>query len=138
MQTAVRNVLALDVGERRVGVAIGNTLARLASPKTTLNRDDTIWQKLKELVNQEQISVLVIGLPRNLTGEETQQTHLTKDFAQELQKHIDLPMQFQDESLTSKQAEAELIKRRKAYNKADIDALAATIILEDFLTTFHD
>lgn len=126
-------VLALDVGERRVGVATGNTIARLARPVTTLVRDDTFWQKLEDLVKSESITQFVVGLPRSLEGAETAQTKASRAFAAELKTRLALPVDVQDEALTSRQAEAELKARGKTFAKGDIDALAAVYILEDYL-----
>ena len=131
---AVNNsVLALDVGEKRVGVALTSFIARLPSPKTTLLRGPDFFDKLGEIITNESVSDIVIGLPRGLEGQTTDQTITIADFTRELKTHFDLPIHFQDEALTSKQAEQELGSRRKAYDKKDIDALAATYILQDWL-----
>ncbi|HTE57713.1 MAG TPA: Holliday junction resolvase RuvX [Verrucomicrobiae bacterium] len=134
------NLIALDVGEKRVGVAAANTVARLANPLTTLVRDDSFWPELEKLLTIEQPSVILVGLPRNLSGDDTAQTTATRVFITELGQHTDVPIETQDEALTSRQAEAELQARGKQFAKADIDALAATYILEDYLRsqeTYH-
>ncbi len=131
--TKIETILALDVGEKRVGVAIANTLARLPRPLTTLERGETFWQQLGELISGEGAVSLVVGLPRNLKGGSTAQTATTEAFIAELQQRIGLPVTAQDEALTSHQAETELSARGKPYQKGDIDALAATYILEDYL-----
>lgn len=74
-------------------------------------------------------------MPRNLSGEETAQSATIRQFAQELATYTDLPITLQDETLSSRQAEEELKSRGKPYSKADIDSLAATLILEDYLST---
>lgn len=127
------NLLALDVGERRIGVAIAHAIARLPRPLLTLERNENIWQTIEDIVNQEGVGEIIVGLPRGLNGQETAQTTLSREFASSLEDHLKLPVYLQDEALTSKQAETELAKRGKTYAKADIDALAATYILEDFL-----
>lgn len=134
MQTTKNStIFALDVGERRVGVAAANSVARLASPLTTLERNAVFWDKLGALIAQEAATVLIVGLPRNLQGADTDQTKSTRNFIAELQERFELPVHVQDEALTSAKAEAELNKRGKHFQKADIDALAATYILEDYL-----
>lgn len=125
-------VLALDVGDRRVGLAIGNMLARLAHPLKTLLRGPDFISSLKAEILRENVSSIVVGLPRNLDGNDTYQTTSVREFAHELQQIIDLPLHFQDEALTSHQAKSELVKRGLNYQKSDVDALAATYILEDF------
>lgn len=133
MQTSVATILALDLGAQRIGVARANSLARIASPLTTLQHTDSVFADIAALIKREQADELVMGLPRGLDGQETDQTRAIRAFAAELQKHISVPLHFQDEALTSVQAEKELQSRKKPYAKGDIDALAATYILHDFL-----
>lgn len=127
------SILALDVGEKRVGVAVASLAARLPRPLTTLERDGSFWQALQKLLDDEGTETLVVGLPRGLEGQSTAQTSATETFVSELKRHFDLLVHFQDEAVTSKQAEAELQARGKPYKLGDIDALAATYILEDYL-----
>jgi len=126
-------LLALDVGARRIGVAVARIDTQIASPLQTLNHDETIFAQLQKLVAEQAAVALVLGLPRGLDGQETGQTRETRAFASELRKHLDLPFYWQDEAVTSRQAEAELQSRGKPYVRGDIDALAATYILEDYL-----
>lgn len=129
----IHNILALDVGEKRVGLAITNTLARLPRPFRTLVRDDTFWRELENIISSESVDEVVVGLPRSLEGNETAQTAASRAFVEELGSKFDLPVHFQDEALTSAKAEKELNARGKKFTKGDIDALAATYILEDYL-----
>jgi putative Holliday junction resolvase len=76
-------------------------------------------------------------LPRGLDGQSTSQTSATEKFVDQLRGQVSLPIHLQDEALTSKQAEAELRSRGAGHAKADIDALAATYILQDFLTSYN-
>lgn len=136
MKTAKSNgttIMALDVGGRRIGVARANIVARLPEPLVTLVNDDQIFIQLNKLVKEEQVAALIIGLPRGMNGQETEQTKITRNFSARLQQHISIPVYLQDESLTSRQAEQELQKRGQYHDKAMVDALAATYILEDFL-----
>lgn len=135
MQTSnsLSTALALDVGTQRIGVAAANSIARIASPLVTLINDESIMDRIAELIKTESAHVLVVGLPRGLNGQETGQTQLVRDFVLELEKHIDIPVVFQDEALTSQKAEDELASRGKPFEKGDIDALAATYILEDYI-----
>jgi putative Holliday junction resolvase len=131
-------IAALDVGARRIGVALARYDVALARPHSTLTHDETIWDQLRNLIDQEHVGQLVVGLPRGMSGQETDQTRAVRAFAEELQQRIGLPFEWQDEAGTSLQAEAELKLRtghssRKRYNKGDIDAQAAAIILQDYL-----
>lgn len=132
-ETLKGSVMALDVGSRRIGVALAHPTARLAQPLLTLERSDTTIDDIKKLISEHQVSAIAVGLPRSLDGNITQQTRDTIVFIKLLRATIKIPVFEQDEALTSRQAEAELIQRAKPYTKADIDALAATYILQDFL-----
>jgi putative Holliday junction resolvase len=125
------NIVSLDVGERRVGVAIASVIAKLPRPLTTLENTDDIWAQIDALATEHDAETIVVGLPRNLSGDDTAQTLYVRTFAEKLS---DYTVEFQDEALTSQKAEKELNGRGKPFAKGDIDALAATYILEDYLT----
>ena len=126
-------LLGLDVGERRIGAAIGDSIGRLASPLTTIDVDGLEIVRLQRLMLEHDVTGFVVGLPRNMSGEETAQTGLVKEFVTRRLDGFELPVHYQDESLTSVRAEQELRQRNKPYAKGDVDALAATYILQDYL-----
>jgi putative Holliday junction resolvase len=132
MALTPNQIMALDVGSKRIGVAIATTEARIAHPLTTLDAETNVDQQLRQLIVAESVEALVVGLPRGLDGQETGQTAAVRQFVTTLQ-HFGLPIHFQDEALTSRKAKAELEERGKPYVKGDVDALAATFILDDFL-----
>ncbi len=127
--------MSLDVGSRRVGVALASYGARMPQPLLTIDRLDTpeIYTKLIELFEKHSVDTVVVGLPRGMEGQETAQTASALAFAAELKKACDLEICMQDEAVTSLEAEEELKARKKPYQKGDIDKLAATIILRDWL-----
>ena len=127
------NIISLDVGDKRVGVARANSVAKLPGPLTTINRDENFWKSLDKILENESVNKIIVGLPRNLDGDDTSQTSSTRTFIAELQNRVNLPIITQDEALTSRKAEKELHARGKKFHKADIDALAAAYILEDYL-----
>ncbi|HSX36823.1 MAG TPA: Holliday junction resolvase RuvX [Patescibacteria group bacterium] len=133
MPKTPRFVLALDVGEKRIGVALASTVARIASPLTTLANDESFIGRLLELIAENDIETLVVGLPRGLDGQDTAQTRYVRKFVEDLQAQIGMPLHMQDEAVTSAKAEAELHARGRAYTKENIDSLSATYILEDYL-----
>lgn len=137
-QTQVSSVIALDVGAKRIGVAQASIPALLPRPLQTLSNSQQIFHDLIELLQAQRAIALVIGLPRGLEGQETAQTKAVEAFGHELEQHLSIPLYWQDEAVTSRQAEEELHSRGKAYQKGDIDALAATYILEDFLREHKD
>lgn len=121
------------MGSQRIGVAVATLASRLPRPLTTLKRDDGLFAALQDIIEAEGVGTVVVGLPRGLDGQSTAQTKDTEAFKDLLSRRYALPVHLQDEAVTSKQAEAELKARGKAYRREDIDALAATYILEDFL-----
>lgn len=125
------NLIALDVGEKRIGVASADTSVRIAIPVTTLQVDGTEIKEITAIVERENAQTIVVGYPRNQSGEPTAQTAYAQSFAEKL-KDI-AKIEFQDESLTSVAAEQRLASHGKPYTKEDIDAQAATIILQDYL-----
>jgi putative Holliday junction resolvase len=125
------SILALDVGGQRIGVARALVSVRIASPLTTLTHDDNVASALARLLEEHQVVALVVGLPRSLDGQYTDQTRAVEAFVAGL--HLDIPVYWQDEAVTSRQAREELERRGKPYAKGEVDALAATYILEDFL-----
>lgn len=133
MSKALDAVLALDVGGKRIGVAVASLIARLPRPLITLENNETFLPALKDIIEVEGIGAIVVGFPRGLQGQHTAQTKEIEDFTHQLREQFAMPICFQDESVTSKKAEAELRARGGRYERGDVDALAATYILEDFL-----
>lgn len=127
------NILALDVGQTRVGVAIASQLARLPRPLATLKVDDSLVDRIKELTKTEGISEVVIGLPRSLDGDDTGQTEFTRRFVRRLELALGLPVRLQDEALTTKKALRELREHKNVRPEITQDSLAAVYILEDYL-----
>ena len=128
---AKKSILALDVGDRRVGVALADSQIKIAVPYGYLERSDKTIQQITELMLDHDIDTLVIGYPRNQSGEATKQTESVEQFAKELAEiEIDADLVFQDESLSSVEAERRL---GRVKDKGEIDAEAASIILQDYL-----
>lgn len=136
--TSHATALALDVGAARIGVARANLSVRFAGPLITLDQPESFLDDIVHLCKSEDAAWLVIGLPRGINGQETAQTARVQAFGAEVaarlkQSDLQLPVYWIDEALTSVKAEQELAARGKPYVKGDIDALAATFILDDYL-----
>lgn len=128
--TTPKNYLAIDAGEKRVGLAIANTIAKLPSPLAILPNDADIYHKISEIVKEEKIENIIIGLPRNMSGEETAQSRFSRQFAGEIEKATGLKINFADESLSTKRvAESTYRKDPSGY----LDSIAACFILEEYL-----
>lgn len=127
-----KSYLSLDVGEKRIGVAVGDSAVRIAVPFETIEVDGKELERIARLILDERVDTVVVGYPRNQSGEATAQTEYVEDFAKQL-TDIAPELVFQDESLTSVLAEQQLKAHGKPYEKGDVDAQAAAIILQDYL-----
>ena len=111
---ASQSLVALDVGERRIGVAIADTAVKIAVPYDTIEADGTEIEQIAKLVKQESAEIIVVGYPRNQSGDPTTQTQFVLDFVGRLPESIAPYVVYQDESVTSVQAEQQL--ERRAYS----------------------
>ena len=127
-------VIGLDVGEKRIGVAKADSSTRIAVPVGFYTVDGSEWQKIARIANINSTNFFVLGLPRSNEGNETKQSLYVRNFAKMLIEKIPgARIKFQDESFTSVEAEERLKSRKRNYEKGEIDAEAAAIILQDFL-----
>jgi putative Holliday junction resolvase len=138
-------IVALDVGDRRIGVAISDATCTLARPvgvlrPEALDRDGVplAAAEIARLGREEDgVASLVIGLPRHHDGSPSEMTSRVEAFGGRLAAETQLPVVFQDERLTSREAESRLAEREKDWRrrKQRLDAAAAAIILQDYLDT---
>lgn len=119
----------MDVGSRRVGLARGSSAARIAEPLKVVPADKAIDELAELALGADGI---VIGLPRGLDGQETAQTDLVRQWANQVQAKINKPFYWQDEALTSVAAET------GGGLTAEVDAAAASVILQDFLNSAEE
>lgn len=117
--------LAVDWGTKRLGLAMGSKEARLATPLKTLLNSPKIWDELKEIIDSEDVEKIILGLPRSLDGTEGPQSRQVRVFGEMLKDQLNIPVVFQDETLTSHEAANQ--------RASDINAAAAGIILQDYL-----
>ena len=132
-----RVVIGLDVGEKRIGVAIGDTDTRIARPSNPIRNDETIVPNIEKLISECETTTIIVGLPRNMDGSETDQSKYIRKFADDISKKINVQIIFQDESLTSVIAEQNL-RMRKDFSElmlrdGTLDSAAAALILSDYL-----
>jgi putative Holliday junction resolvase len=136
-------VLGLDVGEKRIGIAISDLTATLARPVGVLRPSgleldalDVVAREIARLAAEEDgVSAIVVGLPRRLDGSPNDMTPRVEQFARRLESKTSLPVALQDERLSSREAESRLAMRDKDWRsrKAKLDAAAAAVILQDYL-----
>ena len=131
-------IIALDVGEKRIGVARADSATRIAVPVGYIAVDGSEWQEIAKIARLNNTNFFVVGLPRSNEGKETAQSMYVRQFAKKLSEKIPgIRIRFQDESLTSVIAEERLRARKKRYERGEIDAEAASIILQDFLESLR-
>jgi putative Holliday junction resolvase len=135
-------VLAIDVGARRVGLAISDASRTLARPLETIavtseaDAVDRIARRIEQLDREDEgIAVIVVGMPSSLDGTPTPQTAKVQAFIARLTKRTPLPIATEDERLTSVEAESRLARREKDWRKrkAQLDAASAAVFLQDYL-----
>ncbi len=130
------SALGLDVGRRRIGVAGCDGLGLMATGLTTIKRTsfDGVLAELKAIVIERDVRVLVVGLPYSMSGDLGSQAKETQKFATRLSEGLQLPVEFVDERLSSIEAKGLLSDRRRTSgNKAEIDRVAAALILQRWL-----
>ncbi len=133
--------VGLDVGLKRIGVAVSDASGTLARPVGTLDASgrgpgvDQVAAEVRRLTDDDGVAAVVVGLPRRLDGRPTDLTPVVEAFARQLEARIGVPVHLQDERLTSREAESRLALREKDWRerKKKLDAAAAAIILQDFL-----
>ncbi|WP_457642508.1 Holliday junction resolvase RuvX [Persephonella sp.] len=130
-----KRVLALDVGNKRVGVAYSDPFGISTNPLPYVQNDNLVFEKIKKLVEEYNVGTVVIGLPLTLKGEEGTQAKQTKQFAEKLKEFIpQVDIQFLDERFTTSLAEKHLKETTKrSKRKEKIDSLAAVYILKTYL-----
>ena len=136
-------VMAIDLGEKRIGIAISDSLRMIASGHSVFERTSRAadFAHIQKIIAAEKITLLIMGLPITLSGTDSQQTAWVRDYTADLQTHLDIPITFWDESLTTKQATASLHargKRGRHAQKERIDAVAAAFILQSYLDATYD
>ena len=130
-------ILALDVGKKRIGLAVSDELGITAQGIETLQRtrirEDL--EQLREIASRWNVQILLIGRPLHMSGTESRQSNYTQEFAERLQHHVQLPIVFWDERLTS--AEAERMLRSSGatieQKRNAVDRLAAVLLLQSYL-----
>jgi putative Holliday junction resolvase len=131
------SVLGLDIGHRRIGVAGCDRLGMFVTELTTLKQTSfaAVVEALSRLIEERQVTLLVVGLPYTMDGEIGQQAKRVQHFARRLSSVLQLPVEYVDERLTSFQAEQMLLAEgiSPSRNKGLIDRKAAAIILQQWL-----
>ena len=134
--TVSGTLIGFDYGERRIGVAVGETSTRIANPLGAIegSANEARLAEIDRLVKQWQPAAFVVGQPRHTDGSEHAVAKLAGKIARRLSARYRLPVMLVDETLTSATAQAQLRgTRTRAARKGDVDALAASLILQSYL-----
>lgn len=128
-------LLGLDIGGRRIGVAISDEMGMIASPIAMIERQSDVAARLRKLIADYGASRLVAGLPVGLSGREGPQAAEVRAFTDALAAEVGLPLEYWDERLSTSIAEQSLIAQgtRREKRKQQVDAVAAAVILQGYL-----
>ncbi len=134
--TVSGTLIGFDFGERRIGVAVGETSTRIANPLGAIDEkaNEPRFRAIGRIVDEWRPAGFVVGRPRHSDDSEHAIAKLAEKFARRLEARYHLPVEFVDETLSSAIAESQLRETRtRPSRKSDVDALAAAIILQSFL-----
>ena len=134
-------IIAIDFGKRRIGLAIAESPVSVAYPLGTITRVsmDKDLEQLRSWISSRSVHQLVVGLPLNMDGSEGSSARAARSFGGQLAGHLHLPVDYVDERLTSFEARERLSNpASKRPRKTAVDAVAATIILEEWLAAHRN
>ena len=133
-------ILGFDFGLKRIGVAVGQTVTKTATPLLTLaaQNGEPAWSEVQALINEWQPDRLVVGLPLNMDGSEQPITEQARLFAHQLEQRFKQSVALIDERLTTKEARASVFEKSgySGLQTADIDSVAAMLIMEDYFNEY--
>lgn len=136
---SVQTIIAFDFGTSSIGCAVGQSITGTAQGLSSFKAQDGIpdWDKIAKLLAEWQPDLLVVGLPLNMDGTEQPLTQRARKFANRLNGRFNLPVELQDERLTTVEAKAEIFSRGgyKALKKDKVDSISACLILESWFET---
>ncbi|MDD5847573.1 MAG: Holliday junction resolvase RuvX [Lachnospiraceae bacterium] len=137
-------IMGLDYGAKTVGVALSDALLLTSQPKETIYRDREskirkTFARIEELVQENDVGLIVVGLPLNMDDSEGERARLAREFADHIERRSGIPCVFQDERLTTVEADEILAKMgHKAGDKRYVDQIAASVILQEYMNAHPD
>jgi len=128
-------LMGIDFGEVRIGLAMSDPLQIISQPFKVIPNNDDTFPEIIRIIKSEEVGKIILGLPQNLSGEDTKKTLEVREFAEILKNKVDVPVIFWDERYTSVEANEEL--KKMGYTIAEsrkvIDKVAASIILKSYM-----
>lgn len=141
MTHAAGRILAIDYGSRRIGVAVSDPTGLIARGVTTLQNDTTTFHKLLQILQQEEVTKIVVGMPYDREGNKGRKAQEVDEFIAQLRQRTAMPIETWDESYSSVNAQRAFIdsgmKKRKRQQKHRVDEMAARLMLQEYLDNFR-
>lgn len=135
--TTSRTILGFDFGMKNIGIAVGQELTHTANPLTAIKARDGIpdWEHIRKLLDEWKPQLLIVGLPLNMDGTEQDMTAAARRFGNRLHGRFNIPVEWQDERLTTYEALDQMGIRSKmdTRQRSDVDQLSAQLILQSWL-----
>jgi putative Holliday junction resolvase len=126
-------ILGIDLGKRRIGLALGDSVERIVVGLPTILNDKKTFPIVSEIIQREKIAKIIVGLPRTMQGALGDQAGYTQKWAERLMKITQIPVEYADERLSSRMARDGLLAIGNKLSKEDIDQAAAVLILQGYL-----
>ncbi|MCO4787378.1 MAG: Holliday junction resolvase RuvX [Marinomonas atlantica] len=135
--SSTRTIIGFDFGMKNIGVAVGQELTYTANPLTVIKAKDGIpnWDEIATLLQQWKPQLLIVGLPLNMDGSEQEMTAAARRFGNRLNARFKLPVDWQDERLTTFEALDQLgiNSKMQSNTRGDVDRISAQLILQSWL-----
>ncbi|MFO8235285.1 MAG: Holliday junction resolvase RuvX [Bacteroidales bacterium] len=130
-------IIAIDYGKKRAGIAVSDPIKMIATGLTTVHPKELI-DYLKRYMEKEQVETIVVGYPKQMNNQDSETVQYINPFLKKLQKQFpDISVEIEDERFTSKMAQQTMLtggmKKKDRQNKANVDRISATIILQSYL-----
>jgi putative Holliday junction resolvase len=128
----------MDFGSKRIGLSLSDPLGIIATPYATIQNDKTVWVRLRDIIARESVRYIVVGMPRNLRGEQSHKAREVETFVSRIKSETALEVFTWDERYTTIIAQQTLIdmntkKKGRNAKSGQLDSMAAALILQDFL-----
>ena len=124
-------ILGFDFGTYSIGVAVGQTLTRQATPLKAIRNND--WKRIQQLIDEWQPDRLVVGLPLGMDGKDQEMTERAKRFGRQLEGRYGIETSMVDERLTTREAWQIAVEKQEFKSKQELDSIAAALITESWL-----
>jgi len=127
--------MGLDIGDSRIGLALSDPMGILASPLMIVHRADeaAAMKKIVDIIREKEVGKVIAGLPLNMDGSRGEQAKKTASFVAELSRHIQVPIEYRDERLSTINARELIREVRKTNRDTRYDAAAAALVLQSYL-----